>query len=332
MTGYEEIITDPSYVGQAVVFTYPLIGNYGITRTDAQSDRIQVEAVIVRESALNFSNYRASESLEHYLRSESVLAVEGIDTRALTRQIRSSGTMKGGITTEDIAPEEFLQNVQQSPSISEGNLYHKVMTDKVLPIEGNPDREHSVLALDFGIKRNIIDQLKKYFKQVFLVPFDSSFSDTVSDLSFDAVFLSNGPGDPRNVKRIKETILELSQSGYPLFAICFGHQLIGKAFDLPIFKLPFGHHGGNHPVKNIEDGKVYITAQNHNYAISAEAVEESPDWELTWINLYDSTVEGIRHKELPIYSIQFHPEASPGPHEASEKIFNDFFCLVREGK
>ncbi|MCX6146129.1 MAG: glutamine-hydrolyzing carbamoyl-phosphate synthase small subunit [Candidatus Kapabacteria bacterium] len=328
MTGYEEIITDPSYKGQFVVFTYPLIGNYGITNEDNQASKINAEGIIIRENTLVMSNFRAKDTLENYLETNNIFGVEGIDTRALTKQLRSLGAMKGGITTEHLNPDSFLQMVKDAESISDTDMYKLVIDNKVNTYEGTNENNLSIVAIDYGIKTNIISDLQKRFNKVHLVPFDDNFDANLSKLSFDGVFLSNGPGDPRIVKGIDKYLIDFANEKKPIIAICFGHQLIGRSFGLDVIKLPFGHHGGNHPCKYYADGKVYITAQNHNYAISTESVLKSNDWDITWENLYDGTVEGIKHKELAINAIQFHPEASPGPHEANERVFQDFFDTV----
>ncbi|MFA7325515.1 MAG: glutamine-hydrolyzing carbamoyl-phosphate synthase small subunit [Candidatus Kapaibacterium sp.] len=328
MTGYEEILTDPSYKGQTVLFTNPLIGNYGITNEDFQSEKIQAEGILIREYSRIASNHRSKIDLASYLEKTNTFGIDRIDTRAFTKVIRQFGAMKGGITTEVLDPEEFLKQVKASHSISDVDLYKLVISDKVEVFEGNPSVKEKIIAIDFGIKNNIIKDLQSKFNKIYLVPFDDNFEANIADLDYDGVFLSNGPGDPRIVKGIDKFIKQFAENNIPLIAICFGHQLIGQAFGLKTIKLPFGHHGGNHPVKYFDNGRVYITAQNHNYAISNESLEADENWEMTWVNLYDHTVEGMKHKHLPINCIQFHPEASPGPREANEKVFKDFYKTV----
>lgn len=332
MTGYEEILTDPSYKGQTVLFTYPLIGNYGVTLEDYQSDKIQAEGILLREYSRSASNFRSQKPLSEYLEESDTFGIDRIDTRAFTRVIREYGALKGGISTEILDPEEFLEKVKASPSISDVNLYREVISDKVQVFEGNQEVTENIIAIDFGIKGNIIKDLQSKFNKIYLVPFDDNFEDNIKDLEYDGVFLSNGPGDPRIVTEIDKYIQKFTEQKKPIIGICFGHQLIGQSFGLKTIKLPFGHHGGNHPAKYMDNGKVYITAQNHNYAISKESLEENDDWEMTWLNLYDNTVEGMRHKTLPINCIQFHPEASPGPREANKKVFEDFYNTVANGK
>ncbi|MDC1068785.1 glutamine-hydrolyzing carbamoyl-phosphate synthase small subunit [Candidatus Kapabacteria bacterium] len=328
MTGYQEILTDPSYKGQVVLFTYPLIGNYGINDNDSQSNNINAEAIIVRENSRVHSNYKSVSSLKEFLETQGKIGVEGVDTRALTKQIREQGAMKGGITTEDISPEEFLIKVKSSTSISNDNVYEEVILDKVTKYDGNPEGNYTILAIDFGVKSNIIEDLSRYYKTIYLVPFDDNFEENIKSLQFDGVFLSNGPGDPRIVSEINKYLLEFAKAKTPIIGICFGHQLIGQAFGIDTYKMPFGHHGGNHPVLYHPTGKVFITSQNHNYALQKDKLVNNPDWEITWENLFDNTVAGIRHKSLPISSVQYHPEASPGPNESNKQVFDDFFEIV----
>lgn len=330
MTGYEEILTDPSYKGQAVLFTYPLIGNYGITLKDMQSSKIHAEAMIIREYSGIHSNFRSEKSLKEFLEESNILGVHKLDTRALTKQIRSQGAMKGGITTEHLDPDVFGKMVEEAESISDTDMYKLVIHNDVQEFDGNPDSKLKILAIDFGIKDNIIQDLKRYYGKVILVPFDDKFESRLNNLEFDGVFLSNGPGDPRIVEEVSKYLLDFAKSGKPVIGICFGHQLIGKAFGFDIVKLPFGHHGGNHPVMYHPNGKVFISSQNHNYAISKESLQKNQEWEMIWENLFDNTVAGIKHKTLPIYSVQYHPEASPGPNESNQQVFDDFFGIIEK--
>lgn len=329
MTGYEEILTDPSYKGQIINFTYPLIGNYGVSKLNLQSDQIHVNAVVINNLSSIPSNHQSKLSFADFLSEFNIAGIQGIDTRSLTRQIRMYGAINGGITNQDITPAEFLETIKKQPSISDYDLYKNVIKNEVITIEGFGLDNLTLLAIDFGIKANILNDLKQYYKKIYLVPFDDNFENNIAELEFDAVFLSNGPGDPRTVQHIDKYILDFAKNDIPVVGICFGHQLIGKAFNLNIEKLPFGHHGGNHPVKDIESGKVFITSQNHNYAVSMNSIKDNSDWELTWLHLYDNTVSGMRHKHLPISSVQFHPEASPGPNDANKIIFDNFFKTVK---
>jgi carbamoyl-phosphate synthase small subunit len=329
MTGYEEILTDPSYKGQIINFTYPLIGNYGVSGENFQSDKIHASGVIISELSLIPSNYKSTGTFANFLIKNGITGVHKVDTRSLTRQIRIDGAIKGGITTLDLNPESFLEKVKESPSISDVNLFLQVVDDKAKVYEGIEGTDFSIIAIDFGIKNNIIRDLQRYFKKIYLVPFDSNFDKNIAELEFEGVFLSNGPGDPRIVYKIDKYLHDFVFNGFPLIGICFGHQLIGKAFNLEVEKLPFGHHGGNHPVKEMQSGKVFITSQNHNYAVSKESIEKSDDWEVTWLHLNDNTVSGMQHKHLPIASVQFHPEASPGPNDANKSVFENFFNIVK---
>jgi carbamoyl-phosphate synthase small subunit len=329
MTGYEEILTDPSYKGQIVNFTYPLIGNYGITKENPQSDKIMAEAVIIRELSNITSNFDSKLSFAQYLNQNGIIGIQKLDTRALTKQIRISGAIKGGISTEILNPEELIYAVRNSSSISDEQIYKQVINTNIEYFEGNADNELIVAAVNFGIKENIIKELLKLFKKVILIPFTENLISDLNSLEFDGIFLSNGPGDPRIVDNI-DFINYYAANNVPVTGICFGHQLIGKAFNFEIDKLPYGHHGGNHPVKYIQNGNVYISSQNHNYAINMDSLNANNEWELTWLHLYDNTVSGIKHKTLPVCSVQFHPEASPGPNDVNNIVFNDFYNLIKE--
>jgi carbamoyl-phosphate synthase small subunit len=328
MSGYEEILTDPSYKGQIIVFTYPLMGNYGVTRMDGQSQAIHAEAIVIRELSSVHSNFRSKISLADYLDSEGKTGVEGVDTRALTKQIRTQGAMQGAISSEILDPAELLKQIELAGSISDINLYKQVIKDEVTVYDGVQTNNKKILAIDFGIKSNIISDLQRYFHKIYLVPFDDNFDDNIKGLEFDGVFLSNGPGDPRIVEKIDKYLNEYFRNKIPVIGICFGHQLIGRAAGLDVIKLPFGHHGANHPIQYTDTGKVFISSQNHNYAISLESLVKSGDWELSWKHLYDGTVSGIHHKHLPICCVQFHPEASPGPNDVNEIVFSDFYKTV----
>jgi carbamoyl-phosphate synthase small subunit len=332
MSGYEEVMTDPSYKGQIIVFTYPLMGNYGITGEDGQSADIHAEAIVIRENTRSFSNHRAKMSLSDFLTSGNKTGVERIDTRALTKQIRTQGAMQGAISTETFDPEELLKQIELAGSISDINLYKQVTGNTVRIYEGTRDNDKKLLAIDFGIKRQIIEDLQRYFNKIYLVPFDDNFDKNLKEIDFDGVFISNGPGDPRIVEKVDKYIKDFADNKKPVIGICFGLQLVGRSLGLEIVKLPFGHHGANHPVQYTSSGKVYISSQNHNYAISNESIEQSEDWELVWKHLYDGTVSGIRHKHLPINAVQFHPEASPGPHDVNHLVFSDFYKTVAEAK
>ncbi|GAB5466025.1 MAG: glutamine-hydrolyzing carbamoyl-phosphate synthase small subunit [Candidatus Kapaibacteriales bacterium] len=329
MSGYEEILTDPSYKGQSVVFTYPLIGNYGITKEDNQSSQIHCDAIIIREASRVASNFRIKLDLSTYLSENGKMGVDRVDTRQLTRIIRSKGVLRGGITTEEIEPSEFIAQIIDSPDISSSNIFQSVIVKGVKKIEGNPSSKLSIVAVDFGIKNDILKNLQQDYGTIYLVPYDSNFDDNLVQLEFDGIFLSNGPGDPRVLEGIEDKLRKIASEKIPITAICFGHQLIGRAFGLEVVKLPFGHHGGNHPVKYHPSGQIYITSQNHNYAVSMQSIQKNNDWNLVWENIYDNTVSGMTHKNLPINAVQFHPEASPGPNEAKKKVFGDFLQTIQ---
>lgn len=328
MTGYQEVLTDPSYKGQIVAMTYPLIGNYGINTKDLESGGPQVSGFLVREYSKIFSNWRAEQSLEEFLKQHHIIALSEIDTRALTLHIREAGAMKGCISTISDNPEEAIEKAKASPSISEQHLVEQVSCKEIYEYSDNRDEapitcELHVVAYDFGIKHNILRSLKERVKKVTVVPAWTS-AEKVLSLKPDGIFLSNGPGDPERADYAIGNIQKLVESTQcPIFGICLGHQLLGLAFGARSYKLKFGHRGSNQPVKNLKTNKVEITTHNHGFAIRDLPAE----LEVTHVNLNDGTIEGMRHKELPIFSVQYHPEASPGPHDASY-LFDRFVELM----
>lgn len=315
MTGYQEIITDPSYYGQIVALTYPLIGNYGINDEDFQSDRPKIWGLVVKEACKLPNNWRMQYSLADYLKENGIVALEGIDTRALTRRIRDKGTMRGIIAAGNWSLNELLNEVS-SVEIAGESLIPSVTTDTPRVFE-NPGPK--IAVLDFGVKANIIKSLLNLGCCVVALPAKSS-AEEVLDYNPDGVILSNGPGDPKDAPYGAKTAEGLIGK-VPLFGICLGHQLLAIAFGGDTFKLPFGHRGSNHPVKDVEKGKVYITSQNHGFAVKAESLPG--ELKITHYNLNDGTVEGLRHVKLPVFSVQYHPEFSPGPVD-SFYIFNEF--------
>jgi carbamoyl-phosphate synthase small subunit len=313
LTGYQETFTDPSYLGQIVVMTAPMIGNYGVNTEDMESERPQVNGVVVRELARRASNYRATRELGDWLREAGVPLVEGIDTRRLTRHLRERGAMRGVIAEGSEPSQQLLEQLRASPAMTGLDLASKATHSERVSVGSGPH----VVAYDFGMKQNIVRMLVDGGCRVTVVPATTP-PEEVRALSPDGLFLSNGPGDPAAVTYAFDNIRELTRDGLPTFGICLGHQLIGLAFGGRTEKLPYGHRGGNHPVRDLRDGHVLITTQNHGFAVvgDEQGIPGAPELEVTHLNLNDGTVEGIRHRSLPIFAVQYHPEAAPGPHDA----------------
>ena len=341
MTGYQEVLTDPSYSGQMVTFTYPELGNTGVNGDDEESDRPHVKGVIARNICQRPSNWRSTQSLPEYLTQHNVIGIYGIDTRALTRKLRSSVAMNGAISTEILDPADLVLQVQAAPSMAGLNLVKAVTTNRTYEwteqtealwefsdcatkFSVNPP-EFTVVALDFGIKRNILKRLASYGCRVIVVPADTSAEEILSH-NPDGIFLSNGPGDPSAVIEGIATTRSLLDSGKPIFGICMGHQVLGLALGAETFKLKFGHRGLNHPAGLTK--KIEITSQNHGFAIEPDSLTLDR-LEITHLNLNDRTVAGLKHKTLPIFSVQYHPEASPGPHDA-DYLFEQFVSTFRK--
>jgi len=324
ITGYQEILTDPSYKGQIVTMTYPLIGNYGVNEVDTESQKPQVEGFLIRELSSIVSNWRAKDSLEEYLKKNNIIGIEGVDTRAITTHIRLKGAMKAVITTEDIPNQELKEKVKKFRGLIGVDLVKEVTSDKTY--FWNKSGRFKVVVLDCGVKFSILRELEKNDFFVVVVPAYTKAEEILS-LKPDGILLSNGPGDPSAVVYVIETAKKLIGK-VPIFGICLGQQILGLAFGGKTYKLKFGHHGGNHPVKDLKTNKVYITAQNHGFCVDINSLNKK-DFEITHINLYDNTLEGLRHKRLPVFSVQFHPEAGPGPNDA-KYIFKEFFNLVRK--
>lgn len=340
MTGYQEVLTDPSYRAQIVTMTYPHIGNYGVNPADAESGQVQVAGFIVRDACPSPSNWRSAGNLDAYLRRAGVVGLYDIDTRALVRRIRVSGAMKGAIITGETNVEALKARMESEPPMEGRDLVREVTCDTpydwtegltrlageehTRPRPPQPDAPYNVVALDFGIKRNILRMLVDHGCKVTVVPATASL-ETVLGYNPDGVFLSNGPGDPGVVDYVLETIQGLVDKGVPLFGICLGHQLLSRALGATTFKLKFGHRGGNQPVKDLSTGKVEITSQNHGFAVSADGLKDGAV--VSHVNLNDQTVAGLAHEEKPLFSVQYHPEASPGPHDA-DYLFRRFTDLM----
>ena len=352
MTGYQEVLTDPSYRGQIVAMTYPLIGNYGVNLLDEESAQPHVRGFIIEELSAIPSSWRASGTLDHYLKEWNIPGIQGIDTRALTRHLRDKGAMKGCLASGGISASEAVERARAGSGVI-GMDYVREVTPKTAfdwdpddtfsrrwtivkgdnadsargeqgeVFETLPPIEHQIVAYDFGMKRNILRRLRQEGFKVRVVPADTSAADVLATKP-DGVFLSNGPGDPAALEYVHKNISEL-MGKTPIFGICLGHQMLGYAFGGKTFKLKFGHRGGNQPVKDLATGKVAITSQNHGFAVDADSLPANV--EVTHVNLNDQTVEGMRHRELPVFSVQYHPEGAPGPHDASY-FFREFAKLI----
>lgn len=338
MTGYQEVLTDPSYSGQIVTFTYPELGNTGVNPEDEESYKPHVKGAIARNLCKRPSNWRSTESLQDYLTRHKVVGIYGIDTRDLTRRLRSSGAMNGAISTDVLEPEELLMELQKVPSMAGLNLVKDITTKEVYQWNEATDKQWefspranlregenlTVVAVDFGVKRNILRRLASYGCKVIVVPANTPAEDILK-YNPDGIFLSNGPGDPAAVAEGIATAKALLEAQKPTFGICMGHQILGLSLGAETFKLKFGHRGLNQPAGLSQ--KVEITSQNHGFAVTEESL--GADIEITHLNLNDRTVAGLKHKTLPFFSVQYHPEASPGPHDA-DYLFEYFVKLMRD--
>ncbi|REJ77259.1 MAG: carbamoyl-phosphate synthase small subunit [Acidobacteria bacterium] len=328
MTGYQEILTDPSYAGQIVCMTYPLIGNYGVNEEDVESRRPWVEGFVVREASRIASSWRATETLDSYLKRYKIVGIEHIDTRALVRHIRDKGAMRAGISSAETDADSLLEKVLACPEMKNRELASAVTTGKTYVVEAEgPERFH-VVCYDFGVKTNSLRNFARGGCRVTVVPADTTAEEVLA-MDPDGIFLSNGPGDPAAMKSTVAEIRKLAENRLPMFGICLGHQVLGQTFGGGTFKLKFGHRGGNQPIKDLASGKVEITSHNHGFAVDPDSL--GPEVEITHINLNDGTVAGIRHKSLPVFSVQYHPEAAPGPHDA-EHHFARFIKILEDKK
>jgi carbamoyl-phosphate synthase small subunit len=336
MAGYQEILTDPSYKGQIVTMTYPLIGNYGINTEDVESRKPFVEGFVVKECSSIASNWRSQKELADYLKENDILGIEDVDTRALTRHIRLEGAMKAVISTIDLDDKSLVKKAVKSPGLIGRDLVKEVTCDQTYTWLQPPDKKikalkkFKVVVLDCGVKFNILRELVNCGCEVVVVPAKSSIKEILS-FRPDGVLLSNGPGDPVGVPYVVETVRRLidqPSNNLPIMGICLGQQILGLAFGGKTYKLKFGHHGANHPVKDIRTGKIAITVQNHGFCVDIDSLNKK-EIEVTHINLNDNTLEGIKHKKLPIFSVQFHPEASPGPHDA-KYLFEEFIKMMKK--
>ena len=335
MTGYQEILTDPSYAGQIVTMTAPEMGNYGVALADPESRGTQVAGFIVREESPIASNWRADGTLRDYLVKNNIVAISGIDTRALTRVLRSAGVMRGVIATGEVDPSALIDRAQALPSMEGSDLVLGVTCERAFdwqPITSpedefaptakphRPRRNLRIAAYDFGMKWNIMRRFTAYGCDVRVFPATAPASELLAQKP-DGVFLSNGPGDPAVLSYASSNARHLMDADVPVFGICLGHQILSLAMGAETYKLKFGHRGANHPVKELETGKVEITSQNHGFAVNPDSLP--PDLKVTHLNLYDGTVEGLRHTKQPVFCVQYHPEAAPGPHDA-DYLFNQF--------
>jgi len=327
LCGYQEVLTDPSYAGQIVTMTYPHIGNYGVNLDDVESARPQVAGFVVREASTRASSWRASGELHRYLDESGVVGISEIDTRALTRHLRTHGAKRGIISTLSGDRDALVCRARASRSMLGLDLAREVTCEEPYRVPGGGPQSFKVVAYDFGMKRNIARMLAAAGCEVTVVPATTSAEETLA-LRPDGVFLSNGPGDPEPCTYAIEAAKRIMDRQVPIFGICLGHQILGLACGGRTFKLKFGHRGANHPVKNLRTGQVEVTSQNHGFSVDPAAFER-PELILTHVNLNDGTVEGFRHRDLPVISVQYHPEASPGPHD-SHYLFGDFVKMMAD--
>lgn len=330
MIGYQEVATDPSFRGQIVCMTYPLIGNYGVNDDDVQSRRPWITGMVVREYCDEPNYWRSTETFASYLKSNQIAAISDVDTRKLTRHIRSAGAMRALLVPDydESKREEVLQRAREAWSPADGNVVADVTTPDVRS-NGSKSGPH-VVVLDCGVKEHIVESLERRGVRVTVVPYDTSFSDIVK-LSPDGVLTSPGPGDPENADPAVETVAQIVESRLPYFGVCLGHQLLALAIGASTSKLKFGHRGGNHPVIDLSTKRVYITSQNHGYEVDGDTVPVDLGWDISMVNLNDGSIEGLRHRDLPVFSVQYHPEGSPGPQD-NQYLFDEFVSMIAKSK
>lgn len=326
MAGYQEILTDPSYKGQIVTMTYPLIGNYGVNEEDVESRKPFAEGFVVKEASGLASNWRSCQDLPAYLKENGIPGIEGVDTRAITRHIRLRGAMMAVISTTDLNDESLIGKVRAAPSLVGRDLVRDVIGDRI--ISWSAKGKYKVVVLDCGVKFNILRQLAANDCSIILAPGDTA-AEEIFRIKPDGVLLSNGPGDPAAIPYVVETTKKI-MGKFPIFGICLGQQILGQAMGGKTYKLKFGHHGGNQPVKDLDTGRVHITVQNHGFCVDVKTLDKK-DIEITHINLNDGTLEGMRHRKLPVFSVQFHPEAGPGPHDA-RYLFGKFVEIMEKNR
>jgi len=323
LTGYQEVLTDPSYKGQIVVMTYPLIGNYGINSEDMESRKIFLEGFVVKEASRIYSNWRSNKSLEEYLKENNKIGIEGVDTRALTKHIRQKGAMKAAISTEDLNVKSLVKKIKKFPGLAGRDIVKDVIYDKVF--EWNKKGKYKVVVIDCGVKFNILRELDNSGCRITVAPAKTDYREILA-MKPDGIILSNGPGDPEPVKYVIKIVQNL-MGRIPIFGICLGHQMVGQALGGKTYKLKFGHHGANHPVKDLGTGRISITVQNHGFCVDEKTLNKK-EIEITHVNLNDGTLEGIRHKKMPLFSVQFHPEAAAGPNDA-KYLFKEFIEMMK---
>lgn len=326
MTGYQEIIYDPSYKGQIVTMTYPLIGNYGTNSSDIESYKIHLEGFVIKEKSKIFSNWRAEKSLDQLFKENNITGIEGVDTRKITELLRDKGAQRAGIFAGEHDKKTMLEKVRKSPLLKGRDIVKDVIKSE--PYVWSNTGKYKVVVIDCGVKYNTLRLLANKALKVVVYPASADYREIEKEKP-DGILISNGPGDPEPLDYVIKTVSNLVEK-YPVFGICLGQQILGLVFGGKTYKLKFGHHGANHPVKDLRNGRVYITVQNHGFCVDINSIKD-PDIEITHINLNDHTLEGIQHKKLPVFSVQFHPEDSPGPRDA-RYLFEKFFHLIENGK